>query len=307
MPSAALSGLVGENAKEPSNWLFSRSARNRSKFLLAMLLSLRCPSCHCPSNCAAFVLTLRPARNPSKSSRPLLLHRVHGGQLLVHCSYDQNELDLVTSTLLPQHTIDARPQMPLQIYPHRSGIKTNAISLPHNLFLVLASGEREIALLKSFLDVFVHGESNSLARGNTHDARRDALVECVEAFLSVTQSQRQLRQFLAENLLEHISRNLRDTAPGTGSKLGRRLLQPCLDRVDGRVAQGAHRTTNEANACRLPARQVGALVLRLPVLERLLEVAVRGEVDGLVGALTQGCQAYTAVEGADTFLLDHCE
>ena len=41
------------------------------------------------------------------------------------------------------------------------------------------------ALLKALLEVFVDGEGDGLAGRDTHDARRDALVEGVHAFLPV--------------------------------------------------------------------------------------------------------------------------
>lgn len=55
--------------------------------------------------------------------------------------------------------------------------------LPFFLFLVFTTNEREVALLKLLSQELVDGESNSLARGDTHDTRGDALVEGVETFL----------------------------------------------------------------------------------------------------------------------------
>lgn len=131
-------------------------------------------------------------------------------------------------------------------------------------------------------------ESHSLARCDTHDSRRDALVEGMDTLL-----------------LEHVARNARYPRPSTRSDLCRRLLQSRLDGVDGRVAHGSHGSADEADEGRLPAGQVGALVLRLELLEPLLEVCVCGEVDGLVASLSEGGERYSAVERADAFFADN--
>lgn len=131
-------------------------------------------------------------------------------------------------------------------------------------------------------------ESHSLAWCDTHDSRRDALVEGMDALL-----------------LEHVARNARYPRPSARSDLGRRLLQSRLDGVDGRVAHGSHGSADEADDGGLPAGQVGALVLRLELLEPLLEVGVCGEVDGLVASLSEGGERYSAVERANTFFANN--
>lgn len=55
----------------------------------------------------------------------------------------------------------------------------------HDLLFVASSREGEVALLQLLLEEFVDRERHSLARGNSHDTRRDALVEGVESFLSI--------------------------------------------------------------------------------------------------------------------------
>lgn len=58
-------------------------------------------------------------------------------------------------------------------------------SLHHASFLVPSPRQDgRPALLELFFQVFVDGEGDGLARGDAHDARRDALVEGVHAFLS---------------------------------------------------------------------------------------------------------------------------
>ena len=53
------------------------------------------------------------------------------------------------------------------------------------LLLVGAAGELQVAALEVLLEVFVDGEGDSLAGGDSHDAGGDALVESVETFLPV--------------------------------------------------------------------------------------------------------------------------
>lgn len=81
-------------------------------------------------------------------------------------------------------------------------------------------------------------------------------------------------------------------------------MQARLDGVDGCVAEGPHGARDEADDGGLPAGQVLAVKLGLPVHEPALKVRVGGKVDGLVGALAQGGEGDAAVEGAEPFLLD---
>lgn len=51
------------------------------------------------------------------------------------------------------------------------------------LLLVLAAGEGKVASLQTLFQELVDGKGDGLARGDTHDAGGDALVEGVETFL----------------------------------------------------------------------------------------------------------------------------
>lgn len=53
------------------------------------------------------------------------------------------------------------------------------------LFLVLASGDVQVALLNLLLQELVDGEGDGLTGSDTHDTGSDALVEGVESFLPV--------------------------------------------------------------------------------------------------------------------------
>lgn len=112
-----------------------------------------------------------------------------------------------------------------------------------------------------------------------------------------------------KNSLKHISRDSTDPLKRTHALFRGRLLQARLDRIDGGIAQGPHGAAHQANEGGLPAGEGGlALALAgaaLPADQRLLEVRVGGEVDGLVAALAQGGEGDAAVEGADALLLDH--
>lgn len=115
-------------------------------------------------------------------------------------------------------------------------------------------------------------------------------------------------------LLEHISRNGPDATQGRFARGGGGLLQAGFDGVDGGVAEWAHGTADEADEECLVA---GELTFRIRVLWVVLggfiqleglqpgfELAVGGEIDGLIGALTQGGQRYAPVERAEPFFLD---
>lgn len=104
--------------------------------------------------------------------------------------------------------------------------------------------------------------------------------------------------------LEHVSSDSGNSCPGAGSGGSRSLLEAGLDGIDGGVAQRTHGTRDEANDGGLPAGKGSALVLGLPDLQPLLEVAVGGEVDGLVRTLSERSQRDTTVQSAETFLLD---
>lgn len=53
------------------------------------------------------------------------------------------------------------------------------------LLLVVAAGELEVAALEVLLEVFVDGEGDGLAGGDSHNTGGDTLVESVETFLPV--------------------------------------------------------------------------------------------------------------------------
>lgn len=61
----------------------------------------------------------------------------------------------------------------------------NKGSPPALLLLVLASSQRQVALLNLLLQELVDGEGDGLAGSDTHDTGGDALVEGVESFLPV--------------------------------------------------------------------------------------------------------------------------
>lgn len=105
-------------------------------------------------------------------------------------------------------------------------------------------------------------------------------------------------------MLEHVLCNTGYSGPGSLAGLGRALLQTSLDGIDGRVAQRTHGTRDKTDKGSLPARQGRIGILRLPLLEPLLEVGVGGKVDGLVRALAEGREGDAAVEGAEALLLD---
>lgn len=81
-------------------------------------------------------------------------------------------------------------------------------------------------------------------------------------------------------------------------------MKASLDGIDGSVAERTHGTGDETDDGSLPAGKRSRLVLRLPDLQPILEVAVSSEVDGLVGTLSQRRQRHTAVQRTEPLLLD---
>lgn len=143
----------------------------------------------------------------------------------------------------------------------------NPSTRPRLLLVLAARRLRDSSpVLELLLQELIHGEGDGLAGGHTHDAGRDALVEGVEALL-----------------LEHVARDVGDSAPGGVAGVGGGLLETRLDGVDGRVGERAHGAGNEADQRRLVRRELRVSVLRLPALKDGLEFGVGGEVDGLVG------------------------
>ena len=107
--------------------------------------------------------------------------------------------------------------------------------------------------------------------------------------------------------LEHLTSDLGDALERGDAGLSGSLLESGLDGVDGSVGHGAHGAGNETDEGSLVRGEVSGLVLGLPLLEPILEVGVGGEVDGLVGALAEGGQGDTTVQGTETFLLNDGE
>jgi hypothetical protein len=125
---------------------------------------------------------------------------------------------------------------------------------------------------------------------NPHHSRRDPLVERPRPLL-----------------LKHIPRNAHNPAHSRLARLTRRPLQTRLDRVDGRIAERAHCSTDQANHHCLITRQLLVVVCRLQILQPGLQLRVRGEIDGLVGALAERGEGNAAVECADAFFPDDGE
>jgi hypothetical protein len=114
-------------------------------------------------------------------------------------------------------------------------LSLSSILLSSRLLFKLAGIDRQLARLELAADILVHGERDGLAGRDSHNPRRDALVKGLEAFL-----------------LEHVACDLGDARDGGLARLRGRLLQPRLDRVDGRVREGAHRAGDEADQAGLP-------------------------------------------------------
>lgn len=98
-------------------------------------------------------------------------------------------------------------------------------------------------ILQPALQVLIDRERDRLARRHPHDARRDALVERVHAFLA-----------------EHIGRNGADAAYGRDARRAGHLLQPGFDGVDRGVAERAHGAAHQADAHGLPAGELAVVV-----------------------------------------------
>lgn len=109
---------------------------------------------------------------------------------------------------------------------------------------------------------------------------------------------------LGDNILEHVAGDGGYSRPCSGAKRGGCLLQASLDCVDGSIAERAHGAADKANDGCLPAGEVTVRILRLVVLEPVLKVRVRREVDSLVRSLSQSRQTDTAIQRTDALLLD---
>ena len=156
-----------------------------------------------------------------------------------------------------------------------------------SFFVFAGRGDIDLAMLQLVFQVLIHRESHRLSGSHSHDPRHDALVQRREPLVP-----------------EHVARQVVDPRHGRLAELAGRLLQPRLDRIDGRIAQGPHGAADQANAHGLVARQLGVMVLRLRGLQQALQLRVRGEVDRLVGTLPQRGQRDAAVQRAGSFLLD---
>lgn len=124
-----------------------------------------------------------------------------------------------------------------------------------------------------------------MSRRNPHHPRRDPLVKCLGPFL-----------------LEHLARNHRDATQRRLSWLGRCSLQTRLDRIDRRIRERPYRSRNQSDDRRLPRRQLGVGVLRLPPLQRRFQLCISREVGRLVGSLSERRQRDAPVESAESFL-----
>ena len=163
------------------------------------------------------------------------------------------------------------------------------LDMPWASLLIFAPNNRQVAIFQDTLEVLIHGKSDRLPRRHPHDPGRDALVKSMEAFL-----------------LEHIAADDRDPPPGRRLPPFRgRLLQPRLDRVDGRVAQGPHGAADEPDDGRLPRRDLPVPVRGLEILEPLFQLGVGGEIDRLVRALAEGRERHPAVQRPGAFFLEH--
>lgn len=159
-----------------------------------------------------------------------------------------------------------------------------------HLLLELATNESPVRALQFTLEELIHSESDSLARSNTHHTGGDTLVESAST----------LR-------LEHILGNDHDTGDSGLTGLSTSLLEAGLDGVDGSVGEGADSTGDQTNHGGLVSGQLAVAVVGLPALQGSLQFRVCGEVGGLVGSLSEGCQRDTAVQDAEAFFLDHGE
>lgn len=159
-----------------------------------------------------------------------------------------------------------------------------------HLLLELTTNESPVRALNLTLEELIHGESDSLTGSNTHHTGGDTLVEGASTLG-----------------LEHILGNDHDTRNSRLTGLGTGLLEAGLDSVDGSVREGADGTGDQTNQGGLVSGQLAVAVLGLPALQASLQFRVCGEVGGLVGSLSEGCQGDTAVQDAEAFFLDHGE
>jgi hypothetical protein len=153
------------------------------------------------------------------------------------------------------------------------------------LLLILPSLNEIPLLLQQPPQILINRKRHRLPGRHSHNSRRDTLVKTASALL-----------------LPHLARDLGDAAKRCVTRFRGRLLQSCLDGVDGCVGEGTHGAGDEADGAGLPAGEVdGALV----VLEGGAEVGVGCEVGygkqsvaveqrsdvmehtGLVGSLSQ--------------------
>lgn len=163
------------------------------------------------------------------------------------------------------------------------------VRLP-NLLLVLATDERQVGVLEFRPEELVHCERDGLARSNSHHTRGDTLVESASTLL-----------------LEHVLRDECDAGDGGLTRLSRCFLQSGLDGVDGCVGERADGTGDQTDDHGLIRGQFTGGILRLVFLEHSLQFRVSREVGGLVGSLAEGSERDTAVQSAETFLLDDGE
>lgn len=181
------------------------------------------------------------------------------------------------------------------------------------LFLEFATRRAPRTLFYLLLQVLVHRERNRLARRDSHYPWCYAFVEGMHALLPVESTVVSTRHVQhaphtpKEDLLEHLSSNERNSLERTHPLRRRRLLQPRLDRINGRITQRPHGAADQPNQRSLPTRQhaTAAQLLLLILQQRLLEVRIRREVHGLVTSLPQRGETHTPVKRAEPFLLHH--
>lgn len=158
------------------------------------------------------------------------------------------------------------------------------------LHIIVALDERQIRLLQTLLQDFVHGERHGLARRHTHHTGGDTLVE----------SRGTLR-------LEHVLGDDHDPAHGGLPGLSGLPLETSLDGVNGGVGEGTHGTGEQSDDGGLVRGKLFVAVFGLDALQSRLELRVGREVGGLVGTLSEGGQRHTAVQDAESFLPDDGE
>jgi hypothetical protein len=77
-----------------------------------------------------------------------------------------------------------------------------------------------------------------------------------------------------------------------------------LDRIDGCVGKGSDSSRDETDETRLPRRETSLWVLRLPLLQRALQLRVNSKVRCLICRLPECREGNSAVEGPGTFLAE---